>query len=66
MWEIMALNVITLLACAAVKFNAIIKIHKYKGLHEGHHFILMAVEVHLGVIWIVSSKSVPIFSMIDD
>ncbi len=42
----MALNVITLLACAAMKFSAIIKIYKYRGLHEGHHFIMMAMEVH--------------------
>jgi len=31
-----------------------------------HHFILMTMEVHLGLIWIVSSGSVPIFSTIDD
>jgi len=30
----------------AVKFNAIVKINKYKELHERHHFILMAMEVH--------------------
>jgi hypothetical protein len=42
----MASNVISRLASAVVKLNAIIKIHKYKGLHEGHHFILMAMEVH--------------------
>jgi len=29
-----------------VEFNAIIKIRKYGGLHEGHHFIPMAMEVH--------------------
>jgi hypothetical protein len=29
-----------------VKLNTIVKIHKYKGLHEGHHFIPMAMEVH--------------------
>jgi hypothetical protein len=28
------------------KLSAITKIHKYRGLHEGHHFILMAMEVH--------------------
>jgi hypothetical protein len=31
---------------AAVKLRAITKICKYRGLHEGHHFILMAMEVH--------------------
>jgi len=29
-----------------VKFNTIVKIHKYKGLHEGHHFISMAMVAH--------------------
>jgi len=29
-----------------VEFSAIAKIHKYRGLHEGHHFILMVTEVH--------------------
>jgi hypothetical protein len=31
---------------AATKLSTITKIYKYKGLHEGHHFILMAMEVH--------------------
>jgi hypothetical protein len=29
-----------------MKISAIAMIHKYKGLHEGHHFILMAMKVH--------------------
>jgi hypothetical protein len=55
------------LAGASVKFNAIAKIHKYKGLHEGHHFILMAMEVHgaLGRDMDCSLGSVPIFFAID-
>jgi len=28
------------------KLNAIAKIHKYKRLHGGHQFILMAMEMH--------------------
>jgi hypothetical protein len=28
------------------KFNIIIKICKYRGLHEEHHFIVMITEVH--------------------
>jgi hypothetical protein len=28
-------------------FNAIVKICKYKGLHERHHFISMAMGVHV-------------------
>jgi len=41
MKEMVALNVITRLAGAITEFNVIIKIRKYKGLHERHHFILM-------------------------
>jgi len=44
--ETVALNVIDQLAIVVVEFNAITKICKYKGLHEGHHFISMAMEVH--------------------
>jgi hypothetical protein len=29
-----------------VKFGTIVKIHKYIGFHDGHHFILMGMEVH--------------------
>jgi len=42
----MALNVINRPIGAITKLNAITKMHKYKGLHEDHHFILMAMEVH--------------------
>ncbi len=41
----MTLNVISQLTNAATKLSAIIKIYKYKGFHEGHHFIIMAMEV---------------------
>jgi hypothetical protein len=33
---------------AIVKFSVIVKICKYKRLHEGHHFILIAMEEHGG------------------
>jgi len=46
MWEAMASSVINQPLGAIVKLNAIIKIHKYRGLHEGHRFILVAMEVH--------------------
>ncbi len=46
MREIVALNVIHRSICAIVELGAIIKIRKYKWFHEGHHFILMAMEVH--------------------
>jgi hypothetical protein len=29
-----------------VEFSTIAKIHKYRRFHEGHHFILMARELH--------------------
>jgi hypothetical protein len=29
-----------------MELNAIAKVCKYRGFHEGHHFILMAMEVH--------------------
>jgi hypothetical protein len=41
-----ATNVITRLIGAIVKLSAIAKICKYRGLHERHHFISMAMEVH--------------------
>jgi hypothetical protein len=46
MWETMALNVVNRPSNAVVKLNAIVKICKYKGFHEGHHFISMVMEVH--------------------
>ncbi len=46
MQKTMASSVINQLVGADVKFNTIVKICKYRGLHEGHHFIPMAMEVH--------------------
>ncbi len=45
-WETMASNVSSQPASATTKLNAMVKIHKYRELHEGHHFISMAIEVH--------------------
>jgi hypothetical protein len=44
--EMMISNVINWSTSAATKLSAIATIHKYKRFHEGHHFILMAMEVH--------------------
>ncbi len=44
--EVMVASVISRPIGVAVKLNAIAKICKYRGLHEKHHFILMAMEVH--------------------
>jgi hypothetical protein len=41
----MASNVINQLTNEIAKLSANTKIHKYKGLHEGHHFISVAMEV---------------------
>jgi len=41
-----ATNAINQLASAVVKLSAITKIYEYRRLHEGHHFILMAMDVH--------------------
>jgi hypothetical protein len=41
----MALNVISQPIGVVVELRTIIKIRKYKGLHERHHFISMAMEV---------------------
>ncbi len=45
-WEMVAMNVINWPTNVVMKFSTIIKFHKYKRLHEGHHFIPMAMEVH--------------------
>jgi hypothetical protein len=45
-WETMALSVISRPTGVIAELNDIINICKYKGLHEGHKFIPMAMEVH--------------------
>jgi hypothetical protein len=64
----MAMNVINRLIGAIVELNTVVKIHKYERFHEGHHFILMVMEVHgtPSMIWIDSSRNVFVFSTIDD
>jgi hypothetical protein len=42
----MTMSVISQLASVAMELITIVKICKYRRLHEGHHFILMAMEVH--------------------
>jgi len=41
-----AMSVISRPTGANAKFSADTKIRKYKGLHDGHHFIPMVMEVH--------------------
>jgi hypothetical protein len=67
-WEMVASNVITRLACVVIKLNAITKIHKYRGFHEGHNLFKWPwrCTTHPSMIWIISSRNVPIFSTIDD
>jgi hypothetical protein len=65
--EMVAINVIHWPSCVIIEHNVIVKICKYKGLHERHHFISMVMEVHdTPVIWIVLLGSVLISSIIDD
>jgi hypothetical protein len=66
--ETMALSVITQPVSATTKLNTIANIRKYSELHERHHFILMAMKciTHSGMLWIVSSGSVLVFSTIFD
>ncbi len=42
----MASSVINRPTSVITNLSAIVKIHKYRGLHKGHHFIPMAMEVH--------------------
>jgi hypothetical protein len=42
----MASNVINRPIGATMELIIIVKIRKYRGLHKGHHFILMALKVH--------------------
>jgi hypothetical protein len=46
MRKVVASSVISQPTCIAAKLNTIAKICKYRGLHEGHYFIPMAMEVH--------------------
>jgi hypothetical protein len=47
----MVLSVISRPTSAVANLNTIAKIHKYKGLHEGHHFIPMAMGSHDALGW---------------
>ncbi len=44
--EMIVTSVISRPIGVVAKLSTIVKIYKYKGLHEGHHFILMTMEVH--------------------
>jgi hypothetical protein len=46
MRKMVFLNVISRPTNVLAKLNVIAKIRKYRGLHEGHHFIPLAMEVH--------------------
>jgi hypothetical protein len=66
--ETMVINVISQPTSVVAKLSAIAKIYKYRRFHERHHFLSMAMEVHKspGRIWIVSLRSLFVFSMIDN
>jgi hypothetical protein len=44
--NVVAMSVISRPTCAIVELDTIVKVYKYKRFHEGHHFILMVMEVH--------------------
>ncbi len=44
--ETIATSIINQPIGAPTKLNAITKIRKYRRLHDGHHFISMAMEAH--------------------
>jgi len=46
MREMMVLSVISRSTSVAAKLSTIAKNFKYRGLHEGHYFISMTMEVH--------------------
>jgi len=46
MQEAMVSNVNSQSTSAIMELSTIVKIHKYRRLHEKHHFTLMAVKVH--------------------
>ncbi len=45
-WEIVVTNVINQPLGAVVKISAIVKIRKYRRVHERQHLISLAMEVH--------------------
>ncbi len=67
-WEIAITSVISPSINATTKLSTIAKIRKYRRLHEGIILFRWSWRciAHLGMIWIVSSGSVLVFSMIDD
>jgi hypothetical protein len=58
--EMVASSVISRAISVVVELNTIVKICKYKRLHEGLHFIMMAMEVHQGMIWIICGTKIQI------
>jgi hypothetical protein len=68
MWEIVTSSVISWSTNVVMEFNAIIKIRKYKGFMRGTTLFQWPWRciTPLGMIWIVSLRSVPIFFMIDN
>jgi hypothetical protein len=67
--EMVGMNVKNWPTSVIIKHNVIAMICKYKGFHEGHHFISMGMEVHdipERDMDCVLLGSVFIFSIIDD
>jgi hypothetical protein len=67
-WETIVTSVINPSIGVVTKLNTIAKICKYKRFHEGTVLFRWPwrCTTHLGVIWIISSGNVLVFSMIND
>ncbi len=67
-WEMVASSVISRPKSVIVDLNAIVKSTSIEGSMRGTILFQWPWKcmMHLGVIWIVSSRNVPIFSMIND
>jgi hypothetical protein len=68
MWEMVAFSVISQPIGVVVEFNAIAKIHKYKGFMKGTILFQWPwrCTTHPHMIWIVSLGSVLIFCIINN
>jgi hypothetical protein len=65
--ETLVFNVFSQPACATIELSTIGKIHKYRRLHEVPTLFWWPwrCTTHLGMILIISSRNVPIYSIID-
>jgi hypothetical protein len=68
-WETMVSIIINQLAGVVTKLRIVAKICKYRGFHQRHHFISMAMEVQVRTsmwYWSFQQGVCPSFSTIDN